>query len=125
MAVRKADGSIRQLDRLVGQPDQTRNLTVFYSGHGIELRAAYNYQGKALRSIVPDIAWQDLYWAPRAQIDLQASYKLSRELTLFGQLQNLHRSRMTSYTGPAQNLLKDTYSVPMVAWIGLRYTPNF
>jgi len=125
MAVRKADGSIRQLDRLVGQPDQTRNLTVFYAGHGIELRAAYNYQGKALRSIVPDIAWQDLYWAPRAQIDLQASYKLSRELTLFGQLQNLHRSRMTSYTGPAQNLLKDTYSVPMVAWIGLRYTPNF
>ncbi|WP_202423844.1 TonB-dependent receptor [Duganella margarita] len=125
MAVRKADRSIRTLDHLVGQPDQTRNLTVFYARQGLELRAAYNYQGKALRSIVPDISWQDLYWAPRAQVDLQASYKLSRELTLFGQVQNLHRARMTSYTGPSQNLLKDTYSVPMVAWIGLRYTPNF
>ncbi|WP_202412641.1 TonB-dependent receptor [Duganella lactea] len=125
MAVRKADGSQRQLDRLVGQPDQTRNLTVFYASKGLELRAAYNYQGEALRSIVPDIAWQDLYWAPRSQVDLQASYKLAPTLTLFGQVQNLHHSRMTSYTGPAKNLLKDTYSVPMVAWIGLRYTPDF
>jgi TonB-dependent receptor len=125
MSVLKAAGGTRRLDRLVGQPDQTRNLTVFYARKGLELRAAYNYQGKALRSIVPDIAWQDLYWAPRAQVDLQASYRISPEWTVFGQVQNLNRRRMTSYTGPAQNLLKDTYSVPMVAWIGLRYTPNF
>lgn len=125
MAVRKADGGIRNLDRLVGQPDQTRNLTVFYANKQFELRAAYNYQGKALRSIVPDIPWQDLYWAPRSQVDLQGSYRITPSLTLFGQVQNLHRSRMTSFTGPAQNLLKDTYSVPLVAWIGLRYTPNF
>ena len=91
----------------------------------MELRAAYNYQGKALRSIVPDIPWQDLYWAARSQMDLQASYKIGRQLTLFGQVQNLHRSRMTSLTGPGQNLLKETYSVPLVAWIGLRYTPSF
>jgi iron complex outermembrane receptor protein len=125
MAVRKSDGRIRDLDRLVGQPGQTRNLTVFYAAGGMELRAAYNYQGKALRSIVPDIPWQDLYWAPRSQMDLQASYRIGRQLTVFGQVQNLHRSRMTSLTGPGQNLLKDTYSVPLVAWIGLRYTPNF
>ena len=125
MSVLKAAGGTRRLDRLVGQPDQTRNLTVFYASKGLELRAAYNYQGKALRSIVPDIAWQDLYWAPRAQVDLQASYRISPEWTVFGQVQNLNRRRMTSYTGPSQNLLKDTYSVPMVAWIGLRYTPNF
>ncbi|MFK3740831.1 TonB-dependent receptor [Massilia sp. TN1-12] len=125
MAVRKADGGSRDLDRLVGQPNQTRNLTVFYARKGLELRAAYNYQGKALRSIVPDIPWQDLYWAPRSQVDLQASYRFTPTLTLFGQVQNLHRSRMTSLTGPGQNLLKDTYSVPLVAWIGLRYTPNF
>lgn len=125
MAVRKSDGGRRDLDRLVGQPDQTRNLTVFYANKGLELRAAYNYQGKALRSITPDIPWQDLYWAPRSQMDLQASYRIGRELTLFGQVQNLHRSRITSLTGPAQNLLKDTYSVPMVVWLGLRYTPGF
>ncbi|USX27983.1 TonB-dependent receptor [Oxalobacteraceae bacterium OTU3CINTB1] len=125
MSVLKAAGGMRRLDRLVGQPDQTRNLTVFYARRALELRAAYNYQGKALRSIVPDIAWQDLYWAPRAQVDLQASYRIAPEWTVFGQVQNLNRRRMTSYTGPAQNLLKDTYSVPMVAWIGLRYTPNF
>ncbi|MDN4055021.1 hypothetical protein QPK32_18255 [Massilia sp. YIM B02763] len=72
--MRKADGGSRDLDRVVGQPDQTRNLTVFYARKGFELRAAYNDQGKALRSIVPDIPWQDLYWAPRSQLDLQAGY---------------------------------------------------
>jgi TonB-dependent receptor len=125
MAVRKADNTIRNLDRLVGQPDRTENLTVFYATKGIELRAAYNRQGKALRSIVPDIAWQDLYWAPRSQVDLQASCKISRDVTLFGQVQNLGGTRMTSLTGPSQNLLKDTYSVPKVVWVGLRYTPGF
>ena len=125
MTVRRSDGSARDIDRLVGQPDRTANLTVFYASAGLELRAAYNRQGKALRAIVPDIAWQDLYWAPRSQVDLQASYKLTRELTLFGQVQNVTGKRMTSLTGPSMNLLKDTYSVPKVAWVGLRYTPEF
>jgi TonB-dependent receptor len=124
MNVLKTDKSLRKLDRLVGQPDQTANLTVFYSSGGLELRAAYNYQGKALRSIVPDIAWQDLYWAARSQVDLHASYKIAKNVTLFGQIQNAGAHRLTSYAGPAQNLLKDTYSVPTVAWLGLRFTPD-
>lgn len=122
--VLKSDKSIRTLDRLVGQPDMTGNLTVFYTHDGLELRAAWNHQGKALRSIVPDIPWQDLYWASRSQVDLQASYKLRADLTLFGQVQNASASRLTSVTGPGQNLLKDTYSVPRVVWLGLRYTPG-
>lgn len=113
----------RTVDRLVGQPDQTFNATVFYNRNGLELRAAYNRQGQALRSIVGDIAWQDLYWAPREQVDLSASYALTPAFTLVGQVSNVTGSRLTSLTGPNKDLLKDSYSTPTTFWVGLRFTP--
>ncbi|MDV6333056.1 TonB-dependent receptor [Asticcacaulis sp. 201] len=123
--VLKSDKSTRTLKRLIGQPDQTRNLTLFYSHDNLEVRVAYNYQGKALRAIVPDISWQDLYWAPREQVDLQASYKVRPGVSVFTQVQNLTHTRLTSLLGPNQNLLKDTYSVPTTFWLGVRFTPVF
>lgn len=121
----QSNKTTRRINRLVGQPDETRNVTVFYSRDGLEVRAAYNYQGRALRAIVPDIAWQDLYWAPREQVDLQASYRVRPGVTVFGQVQNLTHERITSTVGYSNNLLKDTYSVPTVAWLGVRFTPSF
>lgn len=123
--VLKSDKTTRALSRLVGQPDQTRNLSLFYSHDGLEVRAAYNRQGKALRAIVPDIAWQDLYWAPREQVDLQATYKVRPGVSVFTQVQNATHTRLTSLVGPNQNLLKDTYSVPTTFWLGVRFTPGF
>ncbi len=123
--VLRSNKKVRTLDRLVGQPDQTENVTVFYNHAGLEVRAAWNHQGKALRSITPDIAWQDLYWKSRDQIDLQASYEVRPGFTVFGQASNVGGDRMTSVYGPNKNLLKDTYSVPTVYWLGLRYTPGF
>ncbi|WP_355586247.1 TonB-dependent receptor [Xanthomonas cannabis] len=113
----------RKLDNLVGQPDYTANATLFYNTGGLELRAAYNRQGKALRSIVSNIDWQDLYWSPRSQLDFTATYAVSKQLSLIGQVSNITRSRITSVTGPGQNLLKDSYSVPTTYWVGLRFTP--
>lgn len=118
-------GGTRKIERLVGQPDYTLNGTFFYSQNGFELRAAYNRQGKALRSIVNDIPWQDLYWAPRDQVDLSASYAVHRGITLTGQVSNVTHSRMTSLTGPRIALLKDSYSVPTTFWVGVRLTPGF
>ncbi|WP_168076001.1 TonB-dependent receptor [Caulobacter sp. SSI4214] len=125
LKVLRGNGVSRTLDRLTGQPDETRNATIFYSHAGLELRAAYNHQGRALRSITPDIAWQDLYWAPRDQVDFQATYEVRPGLMVYGQASNLTHTRMTSFYGPNKNLLKDTYSVPTVFWLGVRFTPRF
>ncbi|MCF5930347.1 TonB-dependent receptor, partial [Xanthomonas perforans] len=114
----------RTLDNLVGQPDYTANATLFYNTGGLELRAAYNRQGKALRSVVSNIDWQDLYWSPRSQLDFTATYAVSKQLSLIGQVSNITHSRITSVTGPGQNLLKDSYSVPTTYWVGLRFTPT-
>jgi TonB-dependent receptor len=118
-------GAVRRLDRLVGQPNYTLNGTLFYNANGLELRGAFNRQGKALRSIVADVAWQDLYWAPRSQIDVSASYAVTGAVTIVGQVSNLTHNRITSVTGPGKNLLKDSYSIPTTFWLGIRLTPKF
>ncbi|URX61605.1 TonB-dependent receptor [Luteibacter anthropi] len=125
LAVPLSAGGTRAVDRLVGQPDYIVNATVFYNHNGLELRAAYNKQGRALRSVVSDVSWQDLYWAPRSQVDLSATYQISRDLALIGQVSNVGHSRITTITGPGLNLLKDSYSVPTTYWFGVRFTPKF
>ncbi|HEY0589165.1 MAG TPA: TonB-dependent receptor [Pseudoduganella sp.] len=124
MEVLKSDKQTRTVGHLAGQPGQMRNLSVFYSNSALELRAAYNYQSQALRAVVPDIEWQDLYWAPRHQVDLQASYRLQPGLTLVAQVQNLTGERLTSTVGASGKLLKDSHAVPTLYWFGLRYTPT-
>ncbi|MEI5685763.1 TonB-dependent receptor [Sphingomonas kyungheensis] len=115
----------RSLDRLVGQPDRALNITGFYNAGGFELRAAWNRQGKALRTIISNISWQDLYWAPRSQVDLSATYRMASGVSLIGQIGNVTHHRITSLTGPGRTLLKDSYSVPTTFWLGLRVTPRF
>ena len=75
--------------------------------------------------MVSNITWQDLYWAPREQADLSATYAVSPAVSLIGQIGNVTHRRITSVTGPGQDLLKDSYSVPTTFWLGLRITPNF
>ena len=123
MQVPKSDKNTRTVGHLAGQPGRMRNLSVFYSNGALELRAAYNRQSQALRAVVPDIEWQDLYWSPRHQVDLQASYRLQPGLILLAQVQNLTGERLTSTVGAAGTLLKDSHSIPTVYWLGLRYTP--
>jgi outer membrane receptor protein involved in Fe transport len=114
----------RSVDRLVGQPGYTANASLFYNVGGLELRAAYNRQGKALRAIVSNVDWQDLYWSPRSQLDLSATYAINKQVSVVGQVGNVTHSRITSVTGPGENLLKDTYSVPTTYWFGIRFTPS-
>lgn len=118
-------GTTRAINYLPGQPRYTLNASLFYSYDGLELRAAYNRQGKALRNVVANVYWQDFYWAQRSQVDLQASYRVRAGVTVFGQATNVTHERMTSLVGPNQNLLKDSYSVPTVFWLGVRFTPRF
>jgi TonB-dependent receptor len=117
--------STRRINRLVGQPDYTLNANVFYNAGGLELRGAWNRQGSALRSIVSDVLWQDLYWSPRSQVDASATYYVTPAVAVVGQVSNVMHNRITSVTGPGKNLLKDSYSVPTTFWLGIRFTPRF
>lgn len=121
LTVPMTGGRSRGLDRLVGQPDQIRNLAIFYNRGGFEVRAAMNWTGKALRSISTDTPWQDVYWAPRSQLDIQARYHMGRNLSAILDLANVTRARLTSVTGPGTRWLKDSYSVPGVVRLSLNW----
>jgi len=115
----------RSVGYLIGQPSHTINASLFYQKDGLELRAAYNHQGKALRATLDSIYWQDLYWAPRSQLDLSATYTLDNGVAFYAQAANVTHSARTSYTGPQADLLRNTYTVPTTFWVGVRITPKF
>ena len=122
--VTMASGVPRRIGGLVGQPHYTANAQAFYSAHGLELRVAYNRQGRSVRAVNTTAAWQDLYWSPRQQIDLSARYDLTSAISLSAQVSNVTHERVTSVVGPNRNLLKDTYSVPTIYWLSIRFTPG-
>ena len=118
-------GGSRTIDNFVDQPNDVENASLFYSKGGLEVRAAWNRQGKALRAIQNDIYWQDLYWAPRSQLDLSATYTLHSGAAAFVQASNVTHNRIVALTGPHQNLLRDDYTIPVTVWVGFRFTPHF
>ncbi|MPT49365.1 MAG: TonB-dependent receptor [Sphingobium sp.] len=105
-------GTSRTVKRLIGQPSEIRNISVFYSNSGFEVRGAMNWSGKALRSLQLDTIWQDIYWAPRRQFDLQARYHFGPSLSMIFDIANVTEERLTSLTGPDARWLKDSYSIP-------------
>lgn len=117
-------GGSRSIDSLVDQPSVIENVSVFYAWRGLELKAAWNRQGRALRAIQNDIYWQDLYWAPREQLDLSAVYALRGGFALFAQASNVTHQRIVSVTGPDKDLLRNDYTVPTIIWAGVRFTPH-
>ena len=117
-------GATRTIDRLVNQPDQIRNLTVFYNYQKFGVSAAYNWSGDSLRIVDSALASQDVYWKARKQIDPQAHYDISGEWRALFSIGNVTNSPLVSVTGPGRNLLKDTFSLGRTYWLGLTYTPK-
>lgn len=114
-------GGTRTVHRLVGQPGEIRNLNIFFNRDGFELRGALNWTGRALRSIAPDVPWEDVYWAPRRQIDVQARYHFARGFSMILDVSNLSQARLTSLTGPGLRWLKDSYSVPRIIRLSVHW----
>jgi iron complex outermembrane receptor protein len=119
-----SSGASRTIDRLVNQPDQTRNLTVFYNYRKLGVSVAYNWIGSSLRLVDASLPSQDVYWKARSQVDLQARYDVAPGWRTFFEVANLTGSPVVSVTGPNRNLLKDTFSLGRTFWLGLIYTPK-
>jgi outer membrane receptor protein involved in Fe transport len=117
-------GATRTINRLVNQPDQIRNLTVFYDYQRFGVSLAYNWAGDSLCLVDSALASQDVYWKARKQFDLQAHYDIGDGWRAFFSISNLTNSPLVSVTGPNRNLLKDTFSLNRTYWLGLTYTPK-
>ncbi|GLQ91618.1 TonB-dependent receptor [Dyella acidisoli] len=119
-----SSGATRPIDGLVNQPGQIRNFTVFYNQDGFGVDLGYHGTSRALRLIDSARASQDVYWKARKEIDLRVHQNIGSDVQAFFEIANLTRSPVTSATGPAHDLLKDTFSIGRTYWLGVKYTPH-
>lgn len=111
----------RRSSGLIHQPDFIANATLFYSAGPADVRLSFNRIGRALESVDQDTRERDLYAMGRNQVDLQASYQISRALKAVVQGQNLGKSPFVVRQGAHQELLNNYFPVGRAFFIGLTY----
>jgi len=117
-------GATRIIDGLVNQPGQIRNVNVFYNQDGFGVDLGYHWTSRSLRLVDSALPSQDVYWKARKEIDLRVHQNIGSDVQTFLEIANLTRSPVTSMTGPAHDLLKDTFSIGRTYWLGVKYTPH-
>lgn len=118
-AITLAGGKVIGKSPLVGSAKNQTNLTVFYGNDLYMLRASYNRRGEVVGGLVNGL---NVYGEPYSQIDLNAAYNLSKELSLTASVQNLTREETRSHLG---NDTKDRFYANgyagRIMYLGLTY----
>lgn len=78
----------RQDVQLIGQPNHTANLALFYDYKRFTARVMFNYNGATLRAYGPTADF-DIIRDNRYQLDVSASYKVTKKLRAFAEFINL------------------------------------
>jgi TonB-dependent receptor len=118
-AITLEDGTEVGSSPLVGSAKNQMNLTVFYETDKLLLRASYNRRGEVVNGLVNGL---NVYADPYSQIDLNAAYNFTRELSLTASVLNLTRQETRSHLG---NDTKDRFYsngyAGRIAYVGLNY----
>ncbi len=114
-----ANGKVVGKSPLVGSARNQTNLTVFYSNDQYLLRASYNRRGEVVGGLVNGL---NVFQDPYSQIDLNASYNISKQLSLTASILNLTKSETRSHLGndTADRFYSSGYA-GRVAYVGLSY----
>ncbi len=76
------------------QPDRIYNAALYFQNYGFSARVAFNYQSESLRTLGDDEDGTDDTWdEPREFTDIQASYKVSENFTVYLNWQNVFKAR--------------------------------
>lgn len=90
------------------QPRWAWNATAFYVNGPVEARLAYNYTGNFLETINQTIPGADQFWKWRGTMDAQIRFRVSPNIDLFIEGENLTNSRRIELTGPNRDLLQES-----------------
>lgn len=102
---RMNDGSLVELDTMVGQADESYNVALFYDQGPLSVRLAYNYTGMKLTERVNTAtAYRNRYDGIDKGLDLKATFRINEHwgATLNGW--NITREGRTEYMGWNQEL---------------------
>lgn len=90
------------------QPKWAANASVFYEKGPVEARVAYNYTGGFLETINQTIPGADQFWKWRGTLDAQIRFRITPNIDLFVEGENLTDSQRIELTGPNRNLLQES-----------------
>jgi len=89
------------------QPTWAANATIFYENGPVEARLAYNYTGGFLETINQTIPGADQFWRWRGTMDAQVRVRVTPNVDLFVEAENLTNSGRIELTGPNRDLLQE------------------
>ncbi len=90
------------------QPTWAANATMFYAQGAVEGRLAYNYTGGFLETINQTIPGSDQFWRWRGTLDAQLRWRVTPNIQLFVEGENLNNAGRIELTGPGRNLLQES-----------------
>lgn len=90
------------------QPTWAANATLFYEKGRFEGRLAYNYTGGFLETINQTIPGADQFWRWRSTLDAQVRFRVTPNIELFVEGENLTNSGRIELTGPNRDLLQES-----------------
>ena len=89
------------------QPEYTANAQLFYDKGRISARVAYNYIGGFLENINGSIPAADQFWKERGTLDAQVRFRLTPQIELFAEGENLTDAGRRELTGPNRDRLQE------------------
>jgi TonB-dependent receptor len=90
------------------QPTWAANASLFYENGPFEARLAYNYTGGFLETINQTLPGADQFWKWRDTLDAQIRFRLTPNIDLFIEGENLTDTQRIELTGPNRNLLQES-----------------
>lgn len=101
------------------QPDTVWNASIYYQKDRFEARLSYNYIGGFLETIHDTIPNADQYWKDRGTLDANISYRLTDNLTVYAEGQNLNNAGRRELTGPGRTYLQESAEYGRTFWLGV------
>jgi len=118
-AITLEDGTEIGKSALVGSAKNQSNVTLFYSNDKMLLRASYNRRGEVVNGLVNGL---NVYQEPYSQIDLNAAYNFTKQLSLTASVLNLTEEESRSYLGnDTKNRFYSNGYSGRTAYVGLNY----
>lgn len=116
------DGGVRTVDGFEKQPELLFNANIGYDTERFGIQIGYNWVGRYLTSINEESELYDVETTSRGQLDLQGRYKVSDNIVLIGEVQNLMAEGVTSVRPfEGGDLLASKTQRGRVIWLGFSY----
>ena len=93
---------------LPGTPKHNLNASLFYEGKKLSARASFNYASDFLDELGGE-AFEDRYYDKVTYLDINASYKISKNFIAFAEANNLLNTPLRYYQGSSEFMMQEEY----------------